>query len=240
MASSIFLQTLIKEQINLSKNKSRSKFTTLLNQILSEDQTVRGSMSVPPAIGPQTPPITPLGNPPPPMSIAPAPEKSALPPEHPEVLITLAQLAVAALSTNANKLVDKHPELRAPYNDISDVKDDGILSKEEGFSIIKKILPFVKHKLPNGFTLDDEIIQTIKSEDFIDKINVIVNSLLFNQDDKEGNSTMAEPIADLEGKAGDLSVYKKSGDLNQAAEEAMEIFKDINPIITSASASLTI
>lgn len=233
MTSSSFLEKIIQEQIGLFKNKNYSKFDNLLTSILLEQDVVPGTISSPPNMENGIAPSNPPNN------TSSAPVTSELPPEHPEVMSKLAEIAVASLVTNVPSLASDKESYRKIYNDIAELKQRGIRSKEEGLKAIELILPLIKPRLSANFALDDHFKEVIKSSDYIQYLQIIINSLLFNQDDKEGNSPEISQINDVSGLLKDMETYNKAGDVVQSSKISEDIFKKITPIITSASASLT-
>jgi hypothetical protein len=234
MAASLFLQNLINEQINLSKNKLKSKFNLTLESILSEDEVVPGTISSPPNASAGGPPATPQANP-----VTPEPETD-LPPINADIEIKLSRLAALALLTDIHRVLDKHEELRSDEIVLSKLKDSGISGKEDCLKALQKILKFVKlGDNEVGFDIDQDFVKKFdpSSEDAI--TNLILKVLFISKDKiLQNNDSLRSVVDDIGSLQSQIKPIEKS-DPVAATDLAKQIVQKINNDILP-SADLTI
>lgn len=236
MSQVSFVQKLIQEQISIAKNRINSKFDTLLEHILREDEIATGTVSSPPDTSAGGPPAAPNNNP----IVPQADDQTELPPENADIQIKLAKLAALALLTNLDKVVEDHEEMRQDEIFLSRLKNSGVTGGEDSIKVLQKILKIVKL---GGNTVNFDI-----NQNFIDKFdpaandaitNLIVKVLFISKDKILQNNDSLRGVIDSIGTL--LSQIKpiEQSDPAAAVKIASEIIQKINNDILP-SADLTI
>ena len=224
MPNVTFIQDLIQEQINLSKNKINSKFLSSLFSILSEQEQVPETPNIPAA----------------PVQDNKEDTETSLPSENTYTEIVLSQLAALSLLTDIEKVLKDHPHTRPDIIKLSQYKEDGISGKSDILNALMKIIKIVKaggNTVP--FEIDSEFVKHFDASANDASCNLILKALFINKEKILQNNDSLRPVLDSIGTLQSQIEPIKNADPIAAVKMAKEIVQKINNDIFP-SADLTI